>query len=309
MPSSYDAVLLIAFGGPTSPEEIRPFLSRVLRGHPVLSERIEEVVRHYMAVGGRSPLNEIVFRQASALEETLKQRKLLLPVYVGMRNSRPFLRETLDHMTADGVRRALGLILSPHQTEASWQRYQKNVAEAQEELGGAAPKVYFCSGWHNHPLFIQAICEQVRPILEKLAPQKRQPTPLIFTAHSVPTAMAAGSPYVSQIHETSRLVAGDLSHGRWLVAYQSRSGRPSDPWLEPDISKVLEGLAAENATDVVVVPIGFVCDHVEVLYDLDIEARRFAEGLGMNFLRASCVNDHPTFIHMMTEIIEASTKV
>ncbi len=305
MAPSYDAVLLIAFGGPTSPEEIRPFLARVLRGHPVPSERIEEAVRHYMAVGGRSPLNEITFRQASALEKALKQRGLSLPVYVGMRNARPFLRETLDQMTADGVRRALGFILSPHQTEASWQRYQRDVAEAQEELGGATPAIDFCPGWHAHPLFVQAISQQIRPALEKVAAQKRQATPLVFTAHSVPTAMAERSPYVQQIYESSNLVAERLNHSRWSVAYQSRSGRPNEPWLEPDIGKVIRSLAAEGAAQVVVAPIGFVCDHVEVLYDLDIEAKGIAEGLGMRFLRAGCPNDHPTFIALMADVIEA----
>jgi len=308
MPSLYDAVLLIAFGGPISPEEIHPFLSRVLRGHPVPAQRIEEVVRHYMAVGGRSPLNEITFRQASALETMLKQRGFLLPVYVGMRNSRPFLRETLDQMTADGVRRALGLILSSHQTEASWERYQRDVSEAREELGGATPTINFSPGWHAHPLFIQALAEQIRPALERVAAQKRPTTPLILTAHSVPTAMAAKSPYVEQIQDTARLIGEHLGHRRCLVAYQSRSGQPSEPWLEPDISDVLRSLSTEGATDVVVAPIGFVCDHVEVLYDLDIEAKRIAQGLGTNFLRANCVNDHPTFIRMMAEVIETSAK-
>jgi protoporphyrin/coproporphyrin ferrochelatase len=308
MPSLYDAVLLIAFGGPTSPEEIQPFLTRVLRGHSVPPQRIKEVVEHYMAVGGRSPLNELTFRQASALEKMLNQRGLFLPVYVGMRNSRPFVRETLDQMTADGVRRALGFILSPHQTEASWQRYQKEVSEAQEELGGATPTVDFSPGWHAHPFFIQALAEQIRPVLERVAAPKRPTTPIILTAHSVPTAMAAKSPYVEQIAETSRLVAEHLGHRRCLVAYQSRSGQPSEPWLEPDISDILRSLSNEGATDVVVAPIGFVCDHVEVLYDLDIAAKRIAESLGMNFLRASCVNDHPAFIQMMAEVIEASAK-
>jgi ferrochelatase len=308
MSLSYDAVLLIAFGGPTSPDEIRPFLARVLRGHPVLPERIEEVVRHYQALGGRSPLNEITFRQAYSLEKVLKEKGLSLPVHVGMRHSRPFLRETLDSMAADGVRRALGFILSPHQTEASWERYQKNVEEARDELGGCAPDIDYCPGWHAHPLFIQALAEQVQRALEKIEASKRQKTPLIFTVHSVPTAMAARSPYVDQIQETSRLVAERLGYQRWLVAYQSRSGKPNDPWLEPDIGEVLRTLAAEGITDAVVAPIGFVCDHVEVLYDLDIEARTIADGLGLRFFRASSLNDHPTFIRMMAEVIEASVK-
>lgn len=308
MSLSYDAVLLIAFGGPTSPDDVRPFLSRVLRGHPVPPERIEEVVGHYQAIGGISPLSEITFQQARSLEKMLKERDLPLPVHVGMRHSRPFLRETLDSMAADGVRRAIGFILSPHQTEASWERYQKNVEEARDELGGCAPDIDYCPGWHAHPLFIQALAQQVQGALEKIEASKRQKTPLIFTAHSVPTAMAARSPYVDQIQETSRLVAERLGYQRWLVAYQSRSGKPNEPWLEPDISKAIRTLASQGQTEVVVAPIGFVCDHVEVLYDLDIEARTIADGLGLGFLRAGTVNDHPTFIRMMGEVIEARYK-
>lgn len=304
----YDAIMLIAFGGPSSPEEIRPFLGRVLRGHPVPPERIEEVFRHYEAIGGRSPLNEITFQQASSLEKSLKERGLSLPVYVGLRHSRPFLRETMDQMTADGVKRALGFILSPHQTEASWERYQKNVGEARSELGDCAPDIDYCPSWHAHPLFIQALADQIQSALEKTAGQKNQNTPLIFTAHSVPIKMSAQSPYVAQIEKTARLVAERLCHGRWSVAYQSRSGKPNEPWLEPDVGAVIRSLAAEGEAEVVVAPIGFVCDHVEVLYDLDIEARRIAEGLGMRFLRASSLNDHPTFIRMMAEVIEQSIR-
>ena len=196
---SHDAVLLLAFGGPTAPEDIRPFLARVLRGHPVPPERIEEVARHYEASGGRSPLNDITLRQASCLGKKLKEQGLSLPVYVGLRHARPFIRETLDQMTGDGVRKALGFILSSHQTEASWQRYQENVAEARVELGDCAPEIDYCPGWHDHPLFIQAWVEQIQAEIEKVAPAKRSDTPLIFTTHSVPVAMAARSSYVEQI--------------------------------------------------------------------------------------------------------------
>jgi ferrochelatase len=298
---------LIAFGGPTSPAEIRPFLARVLRGHPVPPERIEEVVRHYEAVGSRSPLNEITFRQAKALEEALRERALHLPVYVGMRHASPFLRETLDRMTADGARRALGFILSPYRTEASWERYQQSVTEAQTELG-YAPDVDYCPGWHNHPLLIQAWAERIEAALQKVSEGNRGATPLIFTAHSVAMEMASRSPYVLQIEETSRLVAGRLGHRRWSIAYQSRSGRPSEPWLEPDIAAVIRRCAGEGVKEIVVAPIGFVSDHVEVLYDLDIEARKIAEGLGVHFLRADSLNDHPTFVSMMAEVIEKATK-
>ena len=303
-PLSHQAVLLISFGGPTSAAEIRPFLARVLKGIPIPKERAEEVARHYEAVGGRSPLNDITFRQAESLQRLLDEQGLPLPVYVGMRNSSPFLAETLKRMAENGISKALGFILSSHQTEASWERYQKNVADARHELGGSAPEIDYCPGWHAHPLFIQALAEQIEPALQQIPAPKRSATPLVFTAHSIPATMAAQSPYVEQVRETSRLVADRLGHRRWSVAYQSRSGRPGEPWLEPDIGQVIRDLAAEAASAVIVAPIGFVCDHVEVLYDLDIEARKIAEDLGVRFLRASCPNDHPTFIKMMADVIK-----
>lgn len=303
-PLSHQAVLLISFGGPTAAAEIRPFLARVLKGIPIPKERVEEVVRHYEAVGGRSPLNDITFRQAEFLQRLLNEQGLPLPVYVGMRNSSPFLAETLRQMAENGISKALGFILSSHQTEASWERYQKNVADARDELGGPAPEIDYCPGWHAHPLFIRTLAELIQPCLDRVEERNRFRTPLIFTAHSLPVAMASRSPYVEQLQETSRLVADRLSHRRWSVAYQSRSGRPTDPWLEPDIGQAIRKLAAEAAPAIIVAPIGFVSDHVEVLYDLDIEARKIAEDLGLRFLRASCPNDHPTFIQMMADVIK-----
>jgi ferrochelatase len=303
---SHDAVMLLSFGGPTSAEDVRPFLARVLRGIPVPPQRVEEVVHHYEAVGGRSPLNDITLRQARALEDLFKQRGLPLPVYVGLRHSSPFIREALEKMIAGGVKRALGFILSSHETEASWKRYQDNVAEARREIGDRAPYIEFCPGWHAHPLFVQAWAEQIGAELAKLSEAKRSEAPLLFTAHSVPRAMAASSPYCEQLKESCSLVAGRLDHARWSLAYQSRSGNPREPWLEPDIAAALHGVAAKGATEVIVVPIGFVSDHVEVLYDLDIEAKQIAEKLGLKFFRASAPNDHPTFIRMMADVIEAA---
>ena len=195
----YDAVLLIAFGGPTRSEEIRPFLARVTKGIPIPPERLEEVVHHYEAVGGKSPLNEITFRQAEALKNLLQEKYVPLPVYVGMRNASPFFVETLGRMAKDGIRRALGFILSSHRTEASWDRYQKNVADARVELGPEAPQVSYCSGWHDHPLFIQTWAELIQASFANIPAHMRLSTDLVFTAHSLPTAMAARSPYVEQL--------------------------------------------------------------------------------------------------------------
>lgn len=298
---SYDAVLLIAFGGPTCQAEIRPFLARVTEGIPIPLQRLEEVAHHYEAVGGKSPLNEISFRQANALKNILNDR---LPVYVGMRNASPFFSETLKQMADDGVKRALGLILSSHRTEASWERYQNNIADARAALGSTAPEVDYCDGWHDHALFIQTWTELIQAKLMGIELDQRPNTPLIFTAHSLPKPMAARSPYVEHLETSARLIADKLNHDRWSLAYQSRSGRPSDPWLEPDISQAIRDCAANGDKRIVVAPIGFICDHVEVLYDLDIEAKKIADELGLSLIRASCPNDHPTFIRMIADVVD-----
>jgi ferrochelatase len=308
MPFPYQAILLIAFGGPTCREEIRPFLARVTQGIPIPPQRLEEVAHHYEAVGGKSPLNEITARQAQALGSLLQKRNLKLPVYVGMRNASPFFVETIKLMAEAGTKRALGFILSSHRTEASWERYQKNIADACQEFGATAPEVDYCDGWHDHPLFIRTWAELIQAAVNRIEPALRSNTPLVFTAHSLPTAMAARSPYVAQLATSTRLVAEQLHHKRWSLAYQSRSGKPSDPWLEPEIGQVIRDLAADGVKQVVVAPIGFVCDHVEVLYDLDIEATKLAADLGIHLIRASCPNDYPTFIRMIAELIEAKLK-
>ena len=302
MSLSYDAILLIAFGGPTTPEEIRPFLARVLHGIAIPPERVEEVVHHYEAVGGRSPLNQVTFRQALALQRLLTEKRISLPVYVAFRNASPFFAETLKQMAGEGVKQALGFILSSHQTEASWDRYQKNISDARAELDFKAPEISYCEGWYDHPLFIQTWAELIKTSLGKTS--ARSSAPLIFTAHSLPAPMAAPSPYVKQLEASAHLIAARLGYERWLLAYQSRSGKPTDPWLEPDIGQAIRGLAAQGVTEVVVAPIGFVCDHVEVLYDLDIEAKKIAADLNLNFIRASCPNDHPTFIRMIANVIQ-----
>lgn len=300
----YDAVLLIAFGGPRTREEIRPFLARVTQAIPIPPERLEEVAHHYEAVGGKSPLNEITLRQADALKKFLTYKSIELSVYVGLRNSFPFFLDALKQMASDGVQNALGFILSSHRTEASWERYQKNIADARAVLAGNAPAVDFCDGWHDHPLFVQSWVELVEPVFSKIASSQREATPLVFTAHSVPVAMATRSPYAEQFETSARLIADKLGHQRWSLAYQSRSGKPADPWLEPDIADVIRKLAADGCKDVVVAPIGFVCDHVEVLYDLDIEAKKLAANHGVTMRRVNCPNEHPTFIQMIAEVIE-----
>lgn len=303
MKSSFDAVLLIAFGGPTKREEIPPFLANVTRGLPIPPARIEEVARHYEEMGGRSPLNDLTFRQADRLRAMLEEAGLALPVYVGMRNWSPYLNETLEHMAKDGVKRAIGVILSAFQCEASWERYQRNVATAREQLGAGAPEVEYLGPWFEHPRFIAAAAGRVALALAEVPAEARSSTPIIFTAHSIPLAMADASPYVLQFTTASGLVARTLDHSRWSVAYQSRSGSPREPWLEPDIKEALRRAALEAVRHVVVSPIGFVSDHVEVLYDLDFEARLRAGQAGIGFHRAAAMNDHPEFMRMLAELV------
>jgi ferrochelatase len=302
--SAVDAVLLIAFGAPTAPEEIRPFLENVTRGRRISPERLEEVAHHYERMpGGRSPLNELTDRQAAGLREALARRGLRLPVFVGMRNWHPFLKETLAAMASAGHRRGVGVILSPFRSEASWERYMKDVADARREVR-RAPEVVFAPPWGRHPAFVAAAADCVRAALDGVPAGERTETAVVFTAHSIPRTMADGSPYVDDFESAARAVAGAVGVERWTLAYQSRSGSLRDPWLEPDIAHVIQQLASAGTRHVVVMPLGFVCDHVEVLYDLDIEARALAAQNGLAFHRASAVNDHAEFVTMLADLVQ-----
>jgi ferrochelatase len=301
--SALDSVLLIAFGGPESPDDIRPFLRNVAAGRPIPPERLEEVAHHYEMIGGRSPLGALTRRQAEALAAALAGRPDAPPVWVGMRNWHPYLHEALAEMADRGRRRALGIILSSLQTEASWSRYAEDVTAAREKVGPGAPEVVFAPPWGDHPRFVAAMADRARAALEAIAPARRAAARLVFTAHSVPVAMAAGSPYAAQLEAAARAIAGRLGRAEWTLAYQSRSGSPRDPWLEPDVCDVVRAAAAGGVRDLVVVPVGFVCDHVEVLYDLDVEARAAAEEAGIGFHRALAANDHPEFIAMLADLV------
>jgi ferrochelatase len=301
--TAIDSVLLIAFGGPTRPAEVRPFLEAVTRGRRTPPERLDEVAHHYEALpGGASPLTALTEAQADGLRRALASAGQPLPVFVGMRNWHPFLHDTLAAMAAAGRRCALGIILSSFRTEASWGRYQADVAAARERTPGA-PEIVFAPPWFQHPRFVAAAADGVARALGTVSAAERVETPLVFTAHSVPVTMAAASPYVADFTATARAVADRVDHARWSLAYQSRSGSPRDPWLEPDIGDVVRTLAKAGARHVVVSPLGFVCDHVEVLYDLDVEARAVAEAQGVTLHRAPAVNAHPEFIAMLANVV------
>ena len=304
--SFIDSVLLVAFGGPTAPHEIRPFLEIVTRGRGIPAERLEEVAHHYEQMpGGRSPLTELTLAQARGLERALAEAGPVLPVFVGMRNWHPFLHETLAEMARKGARRTLAVILSPLRTEASWDRYMQDVAEARARVTDA-PEIGFAAPWFENTRFVAAVADRARAAFHEVPADARAWTPLVFTAHSVPTAMADASPYVSDLTAAVRAVVRRLGHTRWSIAYQSRSGSPRQPWLEPDIADVLRRLAADGERHAVVVPIGFVCDHVEVLYDLDVAARRVAAGAGLELHRAAAVNDHPEFLAMLADLVRGA---
>lgn len=301
----YDAVLLIGFGGPERLEEIRPFLDRVTRGRAIPRERYEEVVRHYEAIGGRSPFNDISNRQLAALRKRLAGAGIRIPVVLGLRNAAPYLDGVLEKLARDGVQRVLGFVLAAHRCEASWDRYLQNVEQARARIGASAPEVDYLGPWHEHPLFAEAAADRVADALALIDRAKRVRAKLIFTAHSIPLAMAAASGYVEQLTDSARRVGERLGRREWTLAFQSRSGAPQDPWLEPDVRHVLRGLGGYAA---VVSPIGFLSDHVEVLYDLDFEAAGVAREAGVTMVRAATVGDHPRFIEMMAALIEEKLK-
>jgi ferrochelatase len=305
----FDAVLLIAFGGPQGPGDIRPFLANVLRGRRVTAERIEEVAHHYDLFGGVSPLAQITRRQADALHARLCAAGVPLPVYVGMRNWYPFLADTLAEMSADRARRAIGFIMAAHGSYSSCGQYKENVRDARlglRDRGAADVAITHVASWYAHPRFIQANAAHIREALTRLPESIVDQAQLIFTAHSIPLAAAERSQYREQLRESSRLVAEALGRSDWVVVYQSRSGRPEDPWLEPDICDHLRAARAQGLGAAVICPIGFVCDHIEVLYDLDVEAAAAARDIGLALARAETVNDDPLFVDMMAEVVLAT---
>ena len=306
MPASrpFDAVVLISFGGPREPDEIRPFLANVLRGRSIPAERLEHVVGHYELFDGVSPITEITLRQAEGLRRRLSGSDL--PVYVGMRNWHPFLEDTLKEMSADGVHRALGLMLAAHHSYASCGQYKQNVVQARETIGAEGVRdveITYVAGWHTHVGFIDANARHIRDALERLPTDLRERTRLVFTAHSIPLTMASESRYETELRESAALIAQELKWKDWTLVYQSRSGRPQDPWLEPDVCDYLRAEGAAGLAAVVLSPIGFVADHIEILYDLDTEAAQVCEDAGIAMSRATAVNDDPSFLDTLAEVV------
>ena len=302
---AFDSVLVISFGGPLGRDDIRPFLANVLRGRRVPPERVEEVAHHYELFDGVSPLTAITMRQADGLRDALAALGRPLPVYVGMRNWHPYLADTLRRMHAAGHRCAIGLIAAAHHSYSSCQQYRENVAAARAEIrrDGIDVAVTYVGSWYDHPLFVRANATHVLEARERLPEGVRSLARLIFTAHSVPVEMAARSRYREQLEISARLVAQEIGVTDWALVFQSRSGRPQDPWLGPDICDYLRTEHAAGLRAALICPIGFLCDHVEVLYDLDREAADVCRGLGLPMARVEAVNDDPLFLEMMADVV------
>ncbi|MBS1858422.1 MAG: ferrochelatase [Acidobacteria bacterium] len=295
----YDAVLLVSFGGPEKTEDVIPFLENVLRGRNVPRERMLEVAEHYYHFGGRSPINDHCRALLAALRESVT-----LPVYWGNRNWHPLLPDTVGRMAADGVRRAVAIATSAYSSYSGCRQYIENIAAARAVVGADAPAIDKLPPFWGHPGFVEANRDRVAAALAVIPEERRAECRLVYAAHSIPQSMAVQCRYEEQLVETARRVSELAGHAEWDLVWQSRSGPPSQPWLEPDILDHLRALAADGVKDVVAAPIGFLSDHMEVLYDLDHEAAHVAAGLGINFVRAGTAGTHPAVIAMLKELIE-----
>lgn len=309
---AYDSILLVGFGGPTPgcceqydacPGEAHCFVEGIVGNAPSNAGRVKAVASHYFELGGFSPFNELTFKQADALGAALQKQGVDLPIYVGMRNWTPYLHETVKKMIKQGHHNVLAIIMSAYRSKASWERYQNDVADAVETAGDAQPSIRYSEDlWHLHSGFINAIAERIRIAYNSISASRFADASLIFTAHAIPEVAARTSPYPEQFRQTASAVAEVLGTD-FDIAYQSAPDNPTVPWTGPDINDLIREKKEAGIQEVVVSPIGFLCDHVEVLYDLDLEAKATAEACGMNFIRAGTVGEHPEFINMLANLV------
>ena len=307
---AYDAFLLVSFGGPEGPDDVMPFLENVTRGRRVPPERLARVAEHYYAVGGVSPINEQCRDLLGAIRAAFPAAGLSLPVYWGNRNWTPYLADTVRTMADDGVRRAVALVTSAYSSYSSCRQYLEDIERARAAVGPGAPRIDKIRRFFNHPGFIEPFAESTRAALATLPADLRDDAHLVFTAHSIPVAMAEASGpggtnrYMAELTGAAGLVAERAGGTHpWTLAYQSRSGPPSQPWLEPDVRDHLGELSKSGTKAVVVIPVGFVSDHMEVQHDLDVEAAETAGSLGLAFARAATPGRHPRFVAMITELV------
>lgn len=304
MRQHYDALLLVSFGGPEAPHEVMPFLENVLRGKNVPHERMLEVAEHYQQFGGISPINEQNRRLIAAIRADFATHELELPVYWGNRNWHPLLPDTLAEMAKDGVERALAFFTSAYSCYSGCRQYREDIARARDHVGPTAPSVDKLRMFFNHPGFVEPMAELTKAAMTSIDPSRRATANVLFTAHSIPDGMAANCNYETQLREACRLVAERAGIEQWRLVYQSRSGPPSQPWLEPDVCDTIrDAHAAGDRRDVVIVPIGFVSDHMEVLFDLDTEAKQVCDELGLRMIRVPTVGVHPRFVGMIRELV------
>ena len=308
---NFDSVLLIAFGGPTPgccnkydscPGEAYCFVEGIAGDAPSKAERVKEVANHYSLLGGYSPFNELTGMQAESLRTALVDRGADVPVYAGFRHWSPYVREVIPRMVENGHRKILGIIMAPHQSKVSWDWYQQTVANAIAELEGEKPTVRYLEPWFRHEGYITAITELIHEACKSLEPGEFESGALVFTAHGIPQSAANASSYTRQFGRTAGLVADRLGKERFHLAYQSAPRSPAVPWTQPDINDLIRERYQSRVDTVIASPVGFLCDHVEVLYDLDYEARNTAEDCGIKFIRAGTVGDHPAFINMLADL-------
>lgn len=305
MSEQYDGIILVSFGGPEGRDDVMPFLENVLRGKNVPRERMLKVAEHYYQFDGVSPINQQCRDLIGALRDELRRHGPDLPIYWGNRNWHPLLADTLRQMRDDGVKRALAFFTSTFSSYSGCRQYRENIAVAREKVGPGAPEIDKLRFGFNHPGFIDAMADRVQTALNEIPSERRGSARLVYTAHSIPIAMAAGCEYVNQLNESCRLVTTQIGRDSFDLVYQSRSGPPHQPWLEPDICDHLQALHESGAAhDVVVIPIGFISDHIEVLFDLDTDAKQLCQQIGLNMIRAATVGTHPRFITMIRQLIE-----
>ncbi len=297
--SSYDALLVVSFGGPEKREDVIPFLENVLRGRGVPRERMLEVAEHYYHFDGRSPINDQNKELIAALEQEFKNNGIKMPVYWGNRNWYPLLPDMLKQMQKDGIRRAAAFVTSAFGSYSGCRQYREDITNAQQSAGVQDIVIEKLNNFCDREEFIAAMTDRVRAAMEQL-PGAEQ---IIFTAHSIPLSMAGASPYVRQLKEASARVAAACSMGNWTLVYQSQSGPPSQPWLEPDIGDYLRAQHQAGMRKVIVCPIGFISDHMEVLYDLDTEAKDLCQEIGMEMARAGTAGSHPKLISMICKMV------
>lgn len=303
-PTSYDAILLLSFGGPEAMEDVMPFLDNVLRGKNVPEERKREVAHHYEAFGGVSPINTQNRALLAALEQELADHGVSLPVYWGNRNWAPYVTDTLRDMQRAGVKRFLALVTSGFSCYSGCRQYLEDLERARQALGEGAPQFDKIRVWYNHPDFIEVTKQHWQEALGQFPAGLREHVHTLFTAHSIPDAMAANSDYVAQLHEACRLTVAAAGVPNWQLVYQSRSGSPHQPWLGPDIGDAIRELHAKGVRELIVQPVGFISDHMEVLYDLDHEAKELCDGLGLAMVRAATPGIHPRFVAMLRKLIQ-----